>query len=256
MAPGTRYILVMPEAFDNGALDNCFMTAEVTIEGALELNRFSDEYFKKISDTAGRIDELADERALARTADILGMYQDEIDTGRAELDDAAAELRDARSELDENWKKYDDGLEELSDAKDQLDQSQEKLNDAVDELQDAKAQLDDAKRQLDAGKRKLDEAWAELEEGREELEEAETELDDAREQLESGYEQIEDAKSAIRDSLKEAVTDVLGADIADMIDWSEPVYGIDIDDTDASAVMLPIAGGVTVDLSRSMNDNI
>ena len=256
MAPGTRYILVMPEAFDNGALDNCFMTAEVTIEGALELNRFSDEYFKKISDTAGRIDELADERALARTADILGMYQDEIDTGRAELDDAAAELRDARSELDKNWKKYDDGLEELSDAKDQLDQSQEKLNDAVDELQDAKAQLDDAKRQLDAGKRKLDEAWAELEEGREELEEAETELDDAREQLESGYEQIEDAKSAIRDSLKEAVTDVLGADIADMIDWSEPVYGIDIDDTDASAVMLPIAGGVTVDLSRSMNDNI
>ena len=256
MSPGARYVLVLPEAFDNEALENCFMTAEVTIDGSLGINRFSKKYNKHVSGTVDALESLSDQRELLRTDDIQERYRSGIEDGQNSLDEAASELSDARSLLDDNWKNYDDGVAELKDAKDQLSESQKKLSDAEAELKNAKAQLDDAKNKLDSGKAELDKAWAELEEAQAKLDQAEAELDEAREQLESGYSQIEDAKSSIRDSLKDAVTDVLGSDIADMIDWSESSYGIDIDDPDASAAVLSITGGITIDLNKSMKSNI
>lgn len=256
MSPGARYVLVLPEAFDNEALENCFMTAEVTIDGALGINRFSKKYNKHVSGTVDALEALSDQRELLRTEDIQERYRSGIEDGQNSLDDAASELSDARSQLDDNWKIYDDGVAELKDAKDQLGESQKKLADAEAELKNAKDQLDDAKNKLDSGKAELDKAWAELEEGRAKLDQAEAELEDARKQLESGYSQIEESGSLIRCSLKDAVTDVLGSDIADMIDWSESSNGIDVDDPDASAAVLPITGDITVDLNRSMKSNI
>lgn len=277
VAPGTRYIVVTPDAFDTESLENCFMTAEVKIVGTDGMDRFSSKYLDTVSETVSRLDALGQERSLLRYNDIIGRYTTGIDEGRADLDEAAVKLSDARAELDEGWDKYNEGLQELSDAEVTLADSQKQLEDAKAQLESGRAELDDAKARLAAAKSELDSGWSQLEDARHQLESSRAQLDDAKaqledaktrledakaqledaaSQLESGYGQIEDAKSTIRNTLKDSITNVLGTDIANRINWAVPSGGIDLEDPNVSAAMLAITQGITIDLNRSMGDNI
>ncbi len=256
MTPGARYVLVLPDAFDKEALDNCFMTAEILVEGTEGLDRFGDKYQKKVSAVAEALKVTAGEREIIRTDDILSSYQSGIDEGQAELDDAAASLDDSRKELDENWASYNDGVKALENAGQQLTDAEKKLADAQAELQSAKEKLDEAEKQLDEGKAELNKYRAELDSAKEQLDDAWEELESAREQLESAYRIVEEYRDNIKSDLREAVTGVLGPDEAGMIDWEAVDFDIDIDDKDASVSILPIAQSITFDLNWSLNSNI
>lgn len=291
VSPGPRYVMVLPEEFDSEALEGCYMSAEVTIEGADQYRITDDDYLEYVSGVISQINDLADERALIRYDEVRERYQSRIEEGQAQLDDAEGLLDDARNELDQHWQEYYDGVARLNDAEQELSQAESQLSDArsqlasgQSQLDEAAAQLADARTRLDNARTELDSGWAQLEEGRIQLEQyaiqieqgqarlslaesqleaaqirlqaAEAQLEEGRWQLQSSYTQIEDAKTDIRDRLRQAIIAVLGEQIADRIDWSDSTYTIDLDDPTTTATLLHISEGVTIDLNRSLGDNI
>lgn len=256
ITPGTRYVLVMPEVFDTEALENCFMTAEVVIEKPAGIDLFSDKYFKTIQPTLDRLDALAKERELIRADYIEDRYETGINDGQTELDNAWGQLTDGRTELDNGWEEYNKGVAELTDAEKQLADAKKQLDDAEAQLADAKAQLDDAKEQLDSAKAQLDDAKAQLADAESQLADAKAKLDEGKAQLESIYQKIEEAKEKVRNSLREAIVDNLGEDVANMINWAKIDDTIDVDSEEATATILRISEGITVDLNKSLKDNV
>ena len=256
ITPGSRYVLVKPEAFDKEALENCFMTAEVVIQKPAGIDIFSDKYSRTIKDTVNRLDVLAKDRELKRANEIKNRYQEGIDNGQADLDSAGDTLNQARTDLDNGWDKYNQGVTDLEAGKTQLAEAKQQLEDAEAQLADAKAQLDDAKEQLTSAESQLADAKDQLEYAEGMLADAKQQLDEGKEQLESTYKQIEDAKTNIRDSLKNAITNTLGEGVASRIDWAEVEEGINADDYDVTATKLCITQGITIDLNKTLKDNI
>ncbi len=256
VTPGIRYVLVMPDAFDQEALENCFMTAEILIDKPAGTDIFSKKYFKTIKPTVERLDALAEQRELIRTDYIKDRYETGISDGQTELDEAWGQLTDGRTELDNGWEEYNNGVAELANAEKQLADAKKQLEDAEAQLADAKEQLDDAKAQLDSAKSQLDDAKSQLADAESQLADAKAKLDEGKAQLESIYQQIEEAKEKIRNSLRTAIVNNLGEEVADMIDWAEIDVDIDVDAEDTTATILRITQGITVDLNKSLKDNV
>ncbi|MBR2523354.1 MAG: hypothetical protein IKE53_02810 [Clostridiales bacterium] len=268
--PGNRNVIVMPEAFDQEKLEGCFMKADIRIEGTEGMDRFSSSYFNTVEETLDRINKLAEERQIIRFNEIKDKYSSEIDEGQSKLDEAQARLEDARNELDENRNRLIDGEAELADAARQIEENEQRLSDAEEELASGRSRLEDGRNQLAASERQLRSALAQLnsgeaelaeagrrlEEGRAQLAEAESQLESGREELVSTYGQMQDKKSEIISKLRNAMISVVGERITDLINWSEISYDLDVDDPNASATSFPITQSITLDLSRSMGDNI
>ncbi len=233
MVPGSREVVVRPEAFDLGAeLQGCCMKAELQLDGTAGLDRFGKEYLATVQTVKEALDALSDERAALRDTEIRGRYQERIDEGQEELDNAAAALYDARRLLDENTallgekqteldaagqtlaekqQELEDGRIRLEEAKELLDQTQRqlayaqgqlaqgkaKLDDTAQQLADADAQLTEAQQQLEEGKAELDAGEAELAEAKKQLEAGEAELADAARQIEEGEQQLADAQQEL-----------------------------------------------------------
>ena len=254
-APGNREVVVLTECFDREKLDNCFSKVILTIADGKGYDRFSTTYESRVEPTIERIKKLAAERALIRYEQVHKRYEEEISEGQGKLDAAQLDLEDAKKQLEErrrelisgelsieiNEKKIEEyekqlaeGKIKLDDAKVKLDDALKKLNDGEDKIKPAKTQLDDAGRQLSAAKKKIDKG---------------------RKDLQNGYKKIEDAKGTIRDGLYKAVKAVLGK-YADRIDWGKKSYTINIDDPKSTATKLVLTKGITIDLKKSMGDNI
>ena len=186
-APGNRYILVAPGAFDDKELDGCFMRAEIVLKSTEGLNRFSDEYKKKTDVAKERLNVIADERSALRTKEVRDKYQKEINDGQKKLDDAKEKLDKGKKELDkgktaikENEEKLKNAKKELDNGKQTLDSSKDKLDSAQYTLSSSKDELDAAKSELDANKQKLDNAESELNSSKELLDIAKQVLDAAK----------------------------------------------------------------------------
>ena len=223
-APGNRYILVAPNAFDDEQLDGCFMRAEVVLKSTEGLNRFSDEYKKKTDAARERLNGIADERSALRTAEVKDKYQKEINDGQKKLDEAKEKLDNGKTELDkgkstisENEEKLKNAKTELDNGKETLDNSKSKLDSAEDTLNSSKDKLDSAgnelytsdqklaaaKAELDANKKKLDAAKAELDANKQKLDEAEAELKSVKEFFDEAEQALKEAKSVTPEELAE-----------------------------------------------------
>lgn len=231
-------------------------------------NEIIDNYQSVLGDNRQTLDDASASLASARA---------ELDSNWALYYEGEAQLKAASKQLEESEKQLQAASEELQNGRNQLDSAaselsaaKEKLDSGKAELESARIQLEQASAELSAGKAELAENEAELNAAQARLSEAENELSaaaveisdgekqlsEARQQLVSGYQQIEDAKSTVRDTLKDAVARILGQDIADMIDWSESTYDINVDDPEASASVFAITNTVSIDLERSLGDNI
>ena len=273
--PGKRYVVVLPEAFDREELDGCFMKAELLFDGTQGMDRFGEEYKAAVSPVLDRLETMSAERRTIRSSEIRADYQLEIDSGRLELEDGWAALEDARTELTENREILEESEAQLAEAEHELDDSEQRLEEAAAELASGKQNLDDgqaqidtsqvrlasAKKELDSGEAQLDDSARELNEARDELDEAKASLDAAREELdrskdelETGYAELEAAKSQLRDAAHAALRSAVGP-AADTLEWCDSGE-VDVNDPAVSATDFPIANGVTVDLSLSMQENI
>ena len=231
-APGNRYILVAPAAFDDEQLDGCFMRAEIVLKSTEGLNRFSDEYKKKTDAAKDRLNAIADERSALRTKEVRDKYQKEINDGQKKLDDAKIKLDNGKKELDkgkntitENEEKLKNAKTELDNGKQTLDSSKDKLDSAEDTLSSSKDKLDAAgdelyssdqklayaKYELDSNKQKLDSAKAELDANKQKLDAAEEELSVSKELLDFAEQALNAAKSATPEELAELTPEELEA---------------------------------------------
>ena len=231
-APGNRYILVTPGAFDDEQLDGCFMRAEVVLKSTDGFSRFSDEYKKTTDAAKERLKAVADERAALRTKEVKDKYQKEINDGQKKLDEAKEKLDNGKKELDkgkkaisENEEKLKNAKKELDNGKQTLDSSKSKLNSAQETLSSSKNKLDAAenelyaadekldyaKSELDANKNKLDAAKSELDSNKLKLNEAQEELNYYKELLDAAEQALEEAKNVTPEELAELTPEELEA---------------------------------------------
>ena len=229
-APGNRYILVTPDAFDDEQLDGCFMRAEVVLKSTEGMSRFSDEYKKATDAAKERLTLVADERSALRTGAVKDKAQKKIDDGQQKLDEAKEKLTNGKKELDKgkdaivkNEKKLADAKTELENGKQTLDSSKAKLDSAKATLSSTKNRLDaaeselytsdqklsSAKTELDANSEKLEAAKAELDANKEKLDEAEEGLAFLKEVLDAAQEGLTEAKSATPEELAEMTPEEL-----------------------------------------------
>ena len=243
-APGNRYVLVTPDAFDDEQLDGCFMRAEIVLNSTAGLSRFSDEYKKKTDAAKERLNGLADERSALRTTEVKNKYQKEINDGQKKLDEAKEKLDNGKKELDKGKAAISENEEKLKNAKSELDNGQQtldssksrldsaegtlssskdKLDSAGNELYTSNQKLAAAKAELDANKKKLDAAKAELDANKQKLDDAEAELNSAKELLDYAEQALKEAKSVTPEELAEYTPEEIEA-YQELLAGAEELY--------------------------------
>ena len=202
------FAVVDPEAFNMDYYTEIY----ATVEGAKELNTYSDEYEDLVGGVYDNIEAISADAAQRR-------YDEIYDEGAARIEDAQGEINDVQSELDDAKKELDDGREELDDAAAQLSDAESELNSALAQLNETKAQLDNAavqlessasaleqmKAQIDSGEAQLAEAWQQIEDGNSQISAMESELD-------SKAQEIEAIKAALEQSQGQLLQPEISAD--------------------------------------------
>lgn len=162
----------------NGSVDGFVYLAEsgfsqevysqicLTVDGAKELEAFSDAYDERVDEVLERVKAIKKERQDAR-------YQEVIDEANEKLDDAKVEFNDAKAEAEEK----------LNDAQAQIDDGNSQLSDAKDELASAKKKIADGRAELISQQKVLDQNQAEINSQYEQLKAKTDELNGAIDQL-------------------------------------------------------------------------
>lgn len=209
--------------------EDYFTELYLTVDGAVDLNAFEDEYETLIDNAEVRVKEIADEREQARYDQLTGEATAEIDDAQAELDEQTAEgeqkLAEAQQEIDDAQRKIDDGRAQLNTsrveaerqfaaAQDEIDSGEASLKQArrqyrtqeatakktrsalTEQRKSVKAQLEDAQQQRPA----VEQTIAQLEEQRTPLADAVTQYQQAVDTLTA---QLEEAQ-ALRKQLEDA----------------------------------------------------
>ena len=187
-----RYVYILEEDFTQ----EYYTDLVLTVEGAAELNTFSDAYDQLVDPIVGSLEDLADVRAEIRYGEIRDEAEETLadaeETYYEEKEKAEQELLDAEQELL-------DGEQELADA-------EQELTDGEQELADAKQKLADAREELADGRRELADAYQELVDGQAEYDDGARQFADGRAEYEDGVQQLEDAKAEWLDGWSEYLT--------------------------------------------------
>lgn len=154
-----------------------YSEAYVRVEGAADETAFTDEYETVVSETADRLEEIADARCEVRRQDIMDEAYEEVDDAQQTVDEESKTLADARKELEDS---KSTAAKELADARKQLEDSQELLEQSRQQIADGEAQLKSGKQELISQQASLDEGKQQYESGAAQLEQKESELQSAR----------------------------------------------------------------------------
>lgn len=245
VVPETPYAVVAWEAFDDAALEGCFMKAELVIDKPEKDSRFSSGYESAVDEVIEKIDALAETRAAARDNYVRGGWKDKLGENEGKLNEASTALEKARLEIEEKKEELEQGEQDIHDAEIELKVGKAALDDARVKLEAAKAQLDSAKKTLDSERGKLAD-------GKKQLDSSKAQLDGAKAQLEDGYAMIESAKEQIRDIFRSAYERAFGSG-GSLVRWAG-VKKADVDDPAETARYIWITDGYRFDIGRSIED--
>ncbi|MBR2681971.1 MAG: ABC transporter permease, partial [Atopobiaceae bacterium] len=130
-----QYLFVTEDALVE---DAPYTEAYLLVDGALERLSESPDYDEVVSPVKKRIEDMADELAHERQADLKAKAQEKLDEKikeyNEELDDAYGKLEDARQELEDAYNQIEDGRQELADGIAAYEQGIEEYNDGVNQL--------------------------------------------------------------------------------------------------------------------------
>ena len=203
-----------------------FTVAYVRLVGADEVLCYSDEYDDIVSQVTDRIDAVSDERAQARTDEVIGDALKQVEDGereaqegfdeagrafadgQKEIDDGRAELADGQAELDSGRQELIDGQAEIDANRQGLVDGQEQIDSGRSELESNRAQVEDGLAQIEAAQAEIDANRAALVEGRAELERQQAAYDDAQAQIEAGKQQIAAGRAFIEAKVEAARQEV------------------------------------------------
>ena len=207
----SAFVLLPLEAFTLETYTDFYLQ----VEGAQDLNSYSDAYTQWIDDFSDSLEPFADQRARMRGDEVIGEANEALADAEAELSDAQAEaeaelsdawaqLEEGRADLDEGRAEYRDGVRELND---QVAQAEQEIADGQGELDEALSELNDGEQELTDARADLDEGWTEYYDGLAELEDARQtlaeETADAQLELSDALAQLQDGEAEYRDGLQE-----------------------------------------------------
>lgn len=162
-----------------------FTVAYVRLAGTSELLCYSAEYDDLVAEATDRIDAIRDERAQARTDEVVGDALAQVEDGEREAQESFDEAEQAFAD---GQKEIDDGRAELADGQAELDAGRQDLIDGQAEIDANRQALIDGQAQLDAGKAQLEAGRLELQKQQDAYDQA---LPEAQEKIEQGYRDIE-----------------------------------------------------------------
>lgn len=175
-----------------------FTVAYVRLVGADEVLCYSDEYDDIVSQVTDRIDAVSDERAQARTDEVIGDALEQVEDGEREaqesFDEAERAFADGQKEIDE-------GRAELVDGQATLDSSRQALVDGQAEIDANRQSLVDGQAQIDSGRSELESNRAQVEDGLAQIEAAQAEIDANRAALVEGRAELERQQAAYDEAL-------------------------------------------------------
>ena len=170
-------ILMLPA--DAYALDY-YTEINLTVAGAASLDAYSSEYEEVVAAVTDEVEAIQADREAARTAEIKGEAQDELDEGwneyydgeaeaNAELDSARAELDSAASDLAQGWEDYYSGLDDIAAGEALIAENEQKLADGYAALAENEALYESGLAQYDDGYAQWEQGVAELAATREQM---------------------------------------------------------------------------------------
>lgn len=174
----------------------------LTVDGAIDLNAFEDEYETLIDNTEVRVKEIADEREQARYDQLTGEANAEIDDAQAELDEQAAEgeqkLAEAQQEIDDAQRKIDDGRAQLNTSR---VEAERQFAAAQDEIDSGEASLKQARRQYRTQEATAKKTRSELTEQRKSVKAQLEEAQQQRPEVEQTIAQLEQQRTPLADAV-------------------------------------------------------
>ncbi len=207
-----------------------FTVAYVRLVGADEVLCYSDEYDDIVSQVTDRIDAVSDERAQARTDEVIGDALEQVEDGEREaqesfdeaerafadgqkgINDGRAELADGQAELDSGRQELIDGQAEIDANRQSLVDGQAQIDSGRSELESNRVQVEDGLAQIEAAQAEIDANRAALVEGRAELERQQAAYDEAlpgaQAQIEAGKQQIAAGRAFIEAKVEAARQEV------------------------------------------------
>lgn len=125
----------------------------VTVEGAKDLDTFSDEYSRLVGDVYDYLEEFGLERSAVRYNEIVSEATEELDAAKADYfeaeNEAVDKLNEARGEIDDAIAALHSAEAEILDAEAELEDGRSQLASNWPSYYSAIAQLDAAKEQLE-----------------------------------------------------------------------------------------------------------
>lgn len=175
-----------------------FTVAYVRLAGADEVLCYSDEYDDIVSQVTDRIDAVSDERAQARTDEVIGDALEQVEDGEREAQESFDEAEQAFAD---GQKEIDDGRAELADGQAELDAGRQELIDGQAEIDANRQSLVDGQAQVDAGRQELIDGQAQLDAARAELESGQAQIDAGWEELEANRTMVEQGLEQLEQSI-------------------------------------------------------
>lgn len=164
----------------------------VRIKDAQSYNSMEQAYQDLVEDIAQQVEDIGDERAPIRFAQVKEEAQTQLADARKEYEDAKKE---ADEKLEDAQQQLEDGRQQLEDGKKELEQAESKLESGQKELDRQKEQLPqtltDAQNKVSQGEAQLIEARSQYEAGVKEVEAQQEALDEGRQQLEQAKQLVQ-----------------------------------------------------------------
>lgn len=188
-----------------------FTVAYVRLVGADEILCYSDEYDDIVSQVTDRIDAVSDERAQARTDEVIGDALKQVEDGEREaqesFDEAERAFADGQKEIDDGRAELADGLSELDSGRQELIDGQAEIDANRQTLINSQAQVDDGFAQLNANSETIESLRSQLPAMEEELAQGQAAYDaklpKAQQQIQDGRAEIEAAYQIAHDAVNQ-----------------------------------------------------
>ncbi len=145
--PETPYMIVSADRFDREAMENCCMKAEIVIEKAADVNRFSEEYDGTVAAVMQKVEQISGERIAIRDAQIKEQALALIEQAETTLSENREQLttgtqtRDTLLGIIVQAEQIVGGIDGMDAAIDSLREMRQKIEEKSSDLDDAEAML-------------------------------------------------------------------------------------------------------------------
>lgn len=154
------FVVILPEVFKQEA----YTTVYVSVEDALEMTVYTDEYDDHVETVLDNIEAIAGARCQVRYEELYNPAYEDILAAKEEVADSVKKLEDSKKELTDAKDKILDNKDKLEDSKKEIEEAKTKLKDSKKEIKESKAKLESSKEEFKEQKTKLAAAKASAEE--------------------------------------------------------------------------------------------